>query len=338
MNADNTPVRREYAATPAAAPPHMGQATAVEQSRAIAQVQAAVVMARQFPRSEQKAIAQMRDACGRTELANRAFFSFPRAGEKVTGASVYLARELARIWGNIDYGLNELVRDDEHGQSEMQAYAWDLETNARSTRTFIVQHARDTKRDGRKKLTELRDISDNNANLGSRVVREMIFAVLPQWFTDMAQTACRETMNNGGGHPLPVRIDNAISAYAKARISRDQLEDHIGRPVEDWSHTDVSDLEILFGSLSRKEITRDEAFPPKPVTADELADQSAQARPARQQPQQRRTVKAKPAPEPAGEDVPEGVNPATGEVLDTEQYAPSDAQGEDPWADQDGAA
>ena len=290
-------------------PSTVGQATAVEQSRAIAQVQAAVVMARQFPRSEQHAIAQMRDACGRIELARRAFFSFNRAGQTVSGATVYLARELARIWGNIDYGLNELKRDDEHGQSELQAYAWDLETNSRSTRTFVVQHGRDTKT-GRKKLTELRDIAENNNNFGARNVREMIFAVLPQWFTDMAEQVCRETMNNGGGEPLPVRADKAIDAFSRARINREQLEDKVGAPVDEWTHADVTDLEILYGSLARKEITRDEAFPPRRTTIEELTGEMPE--PPR---------KTQPKPKPV-----EHVDTETGEILDEVLDGPMFAQ------------
>lgn len=290
-------------------PSTVGQATAVEQSRAIAQVQAAVVMARQFPRSEQHAIAQMRDACGRIELARRAFFSFNRAGQTVSGATVYLARELARIWGNIDYGLNELKRDDEHGQSELQAYAWDLETNSRSTRTFVVQHGRDTKT-GRKKLTELRDIAENNNNFGARNVREMIFAVLPQWFTDMAEQVCRETMNNGGGEPLPVRADKAIAAFSRARINREQLEDKVDAPVDEWTHADVTDLEILYGSLARKEITRDEAFPPRRTTVEELTGETPE--PPR---------KTQPKPEPV-----EHVDTETGEILDEVMDGPMFAQ------------
>ena len=267
---------------PSASVDRLGQATAVEQSRAIAQVQAAAVMARQFPRSTQAAINEMRDACGRTELAKRAFFKFPRGGESVTGASVYLARELARIWGNIDYGLNELRRDDVHGQSEMQAYAWDLQTNARSTRTFVIEHARDTKQ-GRKQLTDLRDISDNNNNFGARAVREMIFATLPQWFTDMAQEVCRETLKNGGGVPLPTRVANALAAYKRARITPSQLATRVGTEPDAWTHEDVTDLEILYRSLQSREITRDEAFPEteSTVTAEELA---AAPKPATKQP------------------------------------------------------
>ena len=328
---NNAPApRQDYEAARIAAPTHLGQATAVEQSRAVAQVQAAVVMARQFPRSEQRAIAQMRDACGREELAQRAFFKFARSGSTVTGATVYLARELGRIWGNLDYGLNEMSRNDDLGQSELQAYAWDLETNARSTRTFIVEHGRDTKQ-GRKKLTDLRDIAENNNNFGARNVREMIFAVLPQWFTDMAQAECSQTLKVGGGKPLPVRIDEVTAQYGRARVTKEQLEARVGRPVEEWTHEDAADLEILFGSLSRREISRDEAFPPKPVTAEELVGTPA-AKPAARS---RARVQPEPQPTPA-----EDVDPDTGEVFEGEVVAdlPDPADTRDPWADNGGAA
>jgi hypothetical protein len=150
-------------------PARIGQATAVEQSRAIAEVQAAVIVAQQNPRDTQYALQSMRDSCVNPRLAARAFFAFPRGGERVAGPSIHLARELARIWGNISYGVSEMLRDDDHGQSEMQAYAWDLETNARVATGFIVPHKRDTKR-GVKTLTDMRDIYENNANNGARRV------------------------------------------------------------------------------------------------------------------------------------------------------------------------
>src|SRR4051812_6638163 len=106
-----------------------GQSTSVEQSRAIAEVQAAIVVAQQCPRNVNEATRQMQDAVGRKALADRAFYSFPRGRETVTGPSVYLARELARCWGNIQYGLKELSRDDNIGESEMLVYAWDVQTN-----------------------------------------------------------------------------------------------------------------------------------------------------------------------------------------------------------------
>src|SRR5690349_5064192 len=113
------------------------QATAVEQARAVAEVAAAVRVARDFPRNEEQARERMIRACSTQALADRAFYSLPRAGGRVEGMTVHMAREIAACWGNVDYGIREMRRDDAAGVSEMQAWAWDQETNVRSSRSFV---------------------------------------------------------------------------------------------------------------------------------------------------------------------------------------------------------
>lgn len=264
-------------------PTRVGQATVVEQSRAIAEVQAAVIVAQQNPRQTQYALQSMRDACANPRLASKAFFAFPRGGERVAGASIHLARELARIWGNITYGVAEMVRDDDHGQSEMQAYAWDLETNTRVGTGFIVPHKRDTKK-GVKALTDMRDIYENNANNGARRVRENIFAVLPTWLTDEAQEICAKTNEDGGGLPLPQRTANSLTHWAAANVTEKQLEDRLGRSSSRWTGQDLAQLATLYASLQRGEVRREDEFPttnavtaadirgPEPVPAEPAGD------------------------------------------------------------------
>lgn len=255
------------AATPA--PTHVGQATAIEQSRAVAEVQAAVVVAQQRPRNIELALDEMRRSCGQTRLAQRAFYEFPRAGETISGASVYLARELARVWGNIQYGIHELRRDDVGGYSEMQAWAWDLQTNTRTASTFVVPHKRDTRK-GVKVLTDMRDIYESNANAGARRVRECIFAVLPPWFTGEAEELCNSTLSAGTPEEVSAKIDQAITAYERRGVSLDRLERKLGRPRDRWTGRDFARLDVLFGSLKRNEVSIDEAFPPERVTAAEI--------------------------------------------------------------------
>ncbi|MEU4570806.1 hypothetical protein [Micromonospora sp. NPDC023956] len=260
-------------------PAHLGQATAIEQSRAVAEVQAAVVAAKQMPRDTDRAQADMRRSCGEPALASRAFFSFPRSGEAVSGPSIHLARELARCWGNIQYGIAELRRDDAAGISEMQAFAWDVETNTRSASIFIVPHRKDTKR-GVKDITDLRDIYENNANQGARRVREAIFAVLPQWFTEEAQELCRKTLTSASGRDLEQRIATAVEQFGRMDITQQQLEEKVGQPRALWNGEDVADLGVLFQSLKRREITRDEAFPPAMVTAADITGEKRAEVPA----------------------------------------------------------
>lgn len=301
----NSPARYTPIAQPAVQHPNVSQATAIEQSRAVAEVQASVLVAQQNRRNKAYAVQEMREACAQHSVADRAFFRFPRADGTVSGPSIHLARELARCWGNIQFGVTELRRDDDKGESEMQAYAWDLETNARNATTFIVPHKRDTKR-GIKQLTDMRDIYENNANNGARRLREAIFSVLPGWFIEEAQVLCRETLNGGGSVPLPQRVANSVAAFEKIGVTREQLEAKIGRPSGEWTEHDVTELGITYSSLKAGEVSRDEEFPQKRVTAaevDKTTDSPAdpeKAKPKTPVRTQQRKDAEQPAPE-AGE-------------------------------------
>lgn len=250
------------------------QATQVEQARAIAEVQAAVVVAQQCPRDLSRAEGEMRDSCGRLALANRAFYRVPNRG---TGSSVHLARELARVWGNVQYGVHELRRDDTAGMSEVQAFAWDVQTNTRSTRTFQVPHQR-MKSGKRTPLTDLGDVYLNNQNVGARAVRECIFTVLPDWFVEAAEELCRQTLQNGDGKPLRQRIEEAVKAFHDAHgVKAAQLEDKLGRKRGQWDAGDVATLQVLYMSIQRGEVTLDEEFTQERVTASDFAKPAEKA-------------------------------------------------------------
>lgn len=244
----------------------IGQATAIEQARAVAEVQAAVVVAQNVPRSMDRANHEMRDTCGRLALAQRAFYSVPNRGN---GPSVHLARELARIWQNIQYGVHELRRDDAAGESEVQAFAWDVQANVRSTRTFIVPHAR-MKGGKRQALTDLGDIYLSNQNVGARAVRECIFTVLPTWFTEEAQDICRRTLEHGEGVPHEERVTKMIAAFKAIPVTVDQLEAKIGRERGKWTAADVAQMTVVYQSITRDHVPVDEEFPPIRVTAAEI--------------------------------------------------------------------
>lgn len=256
----------------------IGQATAVEQARAVAEVQAAIVVAQNVPRDMERALAEMRDACGRMALAQRAFYEVTNRGN---GPSVHLARELARIWGNIQYGVHELRRDDDAGISEIQSFAWDCQTNTRSTRTFVVPHAR-MKGGGRQKLVDLTDIYLSNQNVGARAVRECIFSVLPTWFTEEAQDRCHATLEKGNGVPLEQRITNMIATFGNLGITVAQMEAKLGRKRGAWTAADVAQMTVAHTSITRDGIAKDDLFPPaqQRVTAAEIKQTAPAAPPA----------------------------------------------------------
>jgi hypothetical protein len=284
-----------------ARPDHIGQQTAIEQARAIAEVQAAVIVAQQNPRSEDRALDAALRACDHPALADRAFWSYPREGQQIVGPTIHLARELARCWGNIQYGVHELRRDDAGGYSEMQAWAWDLETNARPSTTFVSPHARDTRR-GRQQLTDVRDIYENNANVGARRLREQIFAVLPVGFVEDAKARCMATLERGNGTPIAERAREAVQGFAnRLHVTQAQLEQRIGRPVAEWTEQDLAQLRVVYTTIDRGESTvaqefgETEAAPPAGrVTGADIAAQAEARRAAAEQP-------AAAAPEPPAE-------------------------------------
>lgn len=258
-----------------AATDFVSQATAVEQARAVAEVQAAVLVAQQVPRDITRAVNDMRQSCSQLGLADRAFYRYPRAGQTVTGESIHLARELARCWGNLDYGIKELRRDDENHYSEMQAWAWDQQANTRSSQSFIVPHKRD-KKGGPQVLSDLRDIYENNANQGARRLREAIFSLLPKWYTEEAKTVCTEALQNGGGDkPLEQRIADAVKTFEVMGVKRPRLEAKYG-PTSEWTPHDLAQLRVTLSSVKQGTVTLDEEFPRRTTAADILADVDAE--------------------------------------------------------------
>lgn len=263
-------LERYMPAEPPATRGRITQTTAVEQSRAVAEVQAAVTVALQFPRDMARAWAEMREACSRLRLAERAFYSVPNRGN---GPSVHLARELARIWGNLDYGVRELSRDDEAAMSEVQAYAWDQQTNVRSSRTFQAPHAKMVGKGAQKRretLVDLDDIYRNNQSVGAKAVRESIFSVLPADFVEEAQNVCHATLKNGDGVPLADRIKKAVSLYAALGIGLDRLEAKLSKTRGQWDAQTVADLSVWYTSITRDGIDAASLIPELVVDASDF--------------------------------------------------------------------
>ena len=260
-----------------------GQATQIEQARAIAEVKAMVMIAMENPRNEERSREKMRRVCSMPALAERAFFRVPRGYKKdengknikgsdgknvpefVNGETIQLARELARCWGNILYAAAEMSRDDIKGQSEMLAYAWDLEENVRPSTIFIVAHKLGTYR-----VTSNQQIYENNASHAGRRLREMIFNALPEWFKAEAIDLCHETLKKGDGRPMNVRVDACIEAYREMGVSVEMLQKKVGRQIREITPEDLANLRIVLKSLKRGEVTVTEEFPTEQIEAAAL--------------------------------------------------------------------
>lgn len=306
-------------------PASISQATAVEQSRAIADVQAAVTVAQNCPRDMAEAEREMEYVCSRLDMAEQAFYQVTNRG---SGPSVHLMRELARIWGNVDYGVKELARNDEKGESEVLATCWDMQKNTRSSRTFIVPHQR-MRAGQRTQLVDLTDIYLNNQNVGARAVRECIQTILPRWFTEKAQDICRGTLEHGEGEPLQDRINTMVTWFRdKVGVSQQQMEARLGRKRGAWTAEDVAQMKIAGKSIMAGEVNRDELFPPveadiitEPCEADAADEPKKPAASKLKGKVKSAAVDEPPAPEPGqgGEnDASQGAEPSSGADFDTD--------------------
>ena len=244
-------------------------------ARQAQEVQAAMVVAKRFPRDEYEAYNRIMKACERSSLAETAEYSYPRGGEKVTGPTIRLAEVLARSWGNIDFGVMEL--EQRSGESTMMAYAWDLETNTRQTRIFQTKHERKTKARGITKLDDPRDIYELTANQGARRLRACILGIIPGDVVDAAIAKCKDTLAKGNGKPLEDRIRDMVVMFDKQGVTKDMLERYIGYASEHFTEKDIRELIPVYNSLKDGMAKREDYFDiPRPTSQTEQDFQQAQ--------------------------------------------------------------
>ena len=218
---------------------------AMATTRQAQEVQAAMVVAKKFPRNPVDSTNRILEACTRRTLAESAMYSYPRGGQEVTGPSIRLAECVAQNWGNIDFGYIEL--EQKNNESQVMAYAWDLETNTRQSKVFTVPHRRETK-NGAKPLTDSRDIYELIANQAARRVRSCILAVIPGDVIEAAIKQCEVTLT-GGSVPLPERIKAMVDKYAEIEITAEQLAGFIGKNVEAFTAQDIVRLGKIYRSI-----------------------------------------------------------------------------------------
>lgn len=223
-----------------------GGALAVEQERAIQEVQAALVIAKRFPRDPIAAMDKIIQACTRQTLADSALYSYSRGGTEVTGPSIRLAEALAQNWGNIQFGIREL--EQRKGVSVVEAFAWDVETNTRQVKTFSVPHVRDTRK-GKKALTDARDVYEVIANQGARRLRACILGVIPGDVTEAAVRQCEITQSSTvdvSADSIKKLLSTFLSEFG---VAQGQIEKRIQRRIESIRPAQFLQLRKIYQSL-----------------------------------------------------------------------------------------
>lgn len=230
---------------PAASRQQTNAVSNTDQQRAVAEVQAAMMIARMNPRDPIAAMDRILNACARPTLAEAAVYQYSRGGSDVSGPSIRLAEAMAQSWGNMQFGIREL--DQRNGESTVQAFAWDVETNTRREVTFQIPHVRHTKK-GQYKLEDPRDIYEMVANQGARRLRACILAVIPGDVTEAAVTQCEVTMKTKAD-TSPEAMKKMLEAFAAYDVTKEQIEARIQRRLDAIQPAQVVSLKKIYASL-----------------------------------------------------------------------------------------
>lgn len=222
-------------------------AGSTDASRAVAEVQAAMMIARMNPRDEIGAMNKILNACMRPTLADSSMYTYSKGGTEVTGASIRLAEAIAQSWGNMQFGMREL--DQVNGESTVQAYAWDVESNTRREITFQVPHIRYKKNNQSTKLTDPREIYELVANQGARRLRACILAVIPGDVTEAAVVQCEKTMRTKAD-TSPEAIQKMVDTFlGEFNVTKEHIQKRIQRSIESIAPAQVVSLKKIYVSL-----------------------------------------------------------------------------------------
>lgn len=237
----------------------------IEQSRAVTEAQGKLLLAKRFPRDEALAYSKIMASCSRPTLAASGEYAYPRGGQTVSGPSIRLAEELARCWGNIEYGIRELSRQE--GNSEMEAYAWDLETNTYSSQKFTVRHLRD-KNGGAQVLTAERDIYELTANMGGRRLRARLLAILPPDLVEAAVNQCRKTLAGDTSLPLADRVRALVDAFSQLGVTEKHLRAYLNKSLDEILPEEIATLRGVYNSIKNGQAGVADFFSIKPTEGE----------------------------------------------------------------------
>ncbi len=230
---------------PIATRPQSAALVEVEQQRAMAEVQSAIVLAKKFPRNQIEAMDRIAVACQRPGLAEQALYTYSRGGTEITGPSIRLAEAIAQNWGNLQFGIKEL--EQRNGESTVEAFAWDVETNTRQVKTFQVKHERHTKK-GSYKLEDSRDIYELIANNGARRLRACILGIIPGDVVEAAVAQCEQTLK-AKADTSPEALKKLVTAFEAFKVTKEQIEKRIQRRLDTITPAQIIQLRKIYNSL-----------------------------------------------------------------------------------------
>lgn len=242
----------------------VGELAAV--TREQSELQSAIVSAKRFPRNEQQAFVKAINSFNRPTMAESATYNFPRGGKTIEGPSVDCARELARVWGNLRYGLRVVAQDAE--RLHIRAYAIDLESNtyveAEDEFSKLIQ--RKDKYSGESKWVQPdeRDLRELMNRRGAIAIRNCILQILPSDLVDDVLATAKKTLQKDASNALERSRDDVVKqlvvAFDRLGVSVGMIEQYLGHKLDVITAAEVADLRTIHQSVKEGVAKREEFF------------------------------------------------------------------------------
>lgn len=221
-----------------------------EAQKVAAQVQAQMMIAARFPRVRTQVIDEITAACASVKLAEKASYSFSRAGSSVEGPTIRLAEMIAQCWGHLEFGTKILEQNSK--TAVCLAYARDYQKNTSVQKEFTVSLSRTKKTKEGGYLTipleTPRDISEAIGSQASRFERTCILKLIPADVVEHAIEQCDETLKN----KVKITEDTLkklIEAFEKYGVTRSMIEEKIQRKFESLQPGNYLMLRKIYNSL-----------------------------------------------------------------------------------------
>jgi hypothetical protein len=216
------------------------------------EIRVAAQLAVHRPRSEEAARQRILQLCEKKAFAEAAAYRYPRGNTTVTGCSVVLARELARLWGNIRDGV-KIIADDEDTRS-IVGWAWDVENNSyeecpdtfrkviqrKNPKTGVTQWVTADER-------ELRELTNRR---GAICVRNAVLHLMPFDLKEEIGERASATMRAEVEKDPDAAKRQVIDGFSRIGVPADELEAYIGHDLGGLSPAEVEKLRGIYRSVN----------------------------------------------------------------------------------------
>jgi len=238
-------------------------------TKARAEIEAAYVMAKKFPRSEEDIRIKVLKTCRIPSFAEKAKYAKPIGNTRIIGPSVRLAEEMLRQWGHIDVETSILFEDST--RRIVQVRAIDLQTGTTNKAQFIVEKTVERKNaKGRIVLSERLnsygekihivvatedEIFTKTNAMASKFRRNLILQLIPTYLLEDAMETVDETVKSDAKENPDKAKRMVTDNFSKIGILPKDIEEWLGHALDQIHPEEIAELKTIYTSIRDGETT-----------------------------------------------------------------------------------